>query len=111
VRQKQAIGQSERIKPLAFADKSAIAGERLEIGGFAQSRLFAMTADTDCHVKAIFSNGLIGHDCAVMKGDSGAPLLRSNGDEMQVVGVHVGSADFDGVAWEIAVPASNFAKR
>jgi hypothetical protein len=36
-------------------------------------------------VRAILSNGLLVHDCVVMKGDSGAPLMRLNGDTIEVL--------------------------
>jgi protease YdgD len=95
------------IKPLALANKPAKIGDRIMVGGFAQSRQYSMTADTDCSVRAILSNGLLVHDCAVMKGDSGAPLMRSNGDAIEVLGIHVASALSNGVALKIAVPAAN----
>jgi protease YdgD len=95
------------IKPLALANKPAKIGDRIMVGGFAQSRRYSMTADTDCNVRAILSNGLLVHDCAVMKGDSGAPLMRSNGDTIEVLGVHVASALSNGVAVQIAVPAAS----
>ena len=99
---------AEEIKPLPLTDSPASIGNRIMVGGFAQSRRFELTADTDCRIRAILPNGLLVHDCIVMKGDSGAPLIRSNGDAMEVIGVHVGSGQINGVAVQLAVPASNF---
>jgi V8-like Glu-specific endopeptidase len=59
-------------------------------------------------VSEILPNGLLVHDCAVMPGDSGAPLIRSNGDAIEIVGVNVASARINGIAEKIAVPASSF---
>ena len=98
---------SAEVKPLPRADEPAKAGDRVTIGGFAQIRRFSMTVDPNCTVTAILSNGLLAHDCTVMKGDSGGPLLRSNGNTFEVVGIHVASAQIDGVAAQIAVPVSS----
>lgn len=102
-----ALPPTAGIKPLALANKPAKIGDPIMVGGFAQSRQYSMTADTDCSVRAILSNGLLVHDCAVMKGNSGAPLMRSNGDAIEVLGIHVASALSNGVALQIAVPAAN----
>jgi protease YdgD len=104
---KLTLPATEGIKPLPLAEKPPKIGDRIMVGGFAQPRRYSMMADTDCSVRAILSNGLLVHDCAVMKGDSGAPLMRSNGDTIEVVGVHVASALSNGVAVQIAVPAAN----
>ena len=48
-----------------------------------------MTADTDCAVRGVLPTGLIVHDCAVMHGVSGAPLLVGTGQDVKVAGVHV----------------------
>jgi protease YdgD len=95
------------VKPLSLSNRPPKIGDRIMVGGFAQSQRYSMTADTKCGVRAILSNGLLVHDCAVMKGDSGAPLMRSNGDMIEVLGVHVGTALSNGVALRIAVPAIN----
>ena len=95
------------VRPLSIANNPPKIGDRIMVGGFAQSRRYSMTADTECSVRAILSNGLLVHDCAVMKGDSGAPLMRPNGDMIEVLGVHVGTALSNGVAVRIAVPAAN----
>ena len=98
---------TEDIKPLLLADKPAKVGDRIMIGGFAQVRRYSMTADQNCTVTAILPNGLLVHDCTVMKGDSGAPVLRTNGETFEVVGIHVASAQIAGDAVQIAVPVSS----
>jgi protease YdgD len=95
------------VRPLSLTNRPPKIGDRIMVGGFAQSRRYSMTADTDCSVRAVLSSGMLVHDCAVMKGDSGAPLMRSNGDTIEVLGVHVGTALSNGVAVRIAVPTTN----
>jgi protease YdgD len=102
---------AREIKPLSLADNSPSIGSRVMVGGFGQPRQFIMTADTDCGVSEILPNGLLVHDCAVMPGDSGAPLIRSNGDAIEIVGVNVASARINGTAVKIAVPASSFDRK
>jgi protease YdgD len=98
---------TENIKPLRRADKPAKVGDRILIGGFAQVRRYSMTADPNCTVTAILPNGLLVHDCTVMKGDSGAPVLRSNGETIEVVGIQVASAQIAGATVQIAVSAAS----
>ena len=98
---------SAEVKPLPRADEPAKAGDRVTIGGFAQIRRFSMTVDPNCTVTAILSNGLLVHDCTVMKGDLGGPLLRSSGDKFEVLGIHVASGQIAGVAVQIAVPVAS----
>ncbi len=104
---KLAVPATSGIRPLPLANRPAKVGDRIMVGGFTQSRRYLMTADRDCGVRAILSNGLIVHDCAVMKGDSGAPLLRPNGDTIEVLGIHVASALSNGAPVQMAVPAAN----
>jgi hypothetical protein len=63
-----------------------------------------MTADTNCNVRGILPNGLILHDCAVLKG--GAPILRRAGEKIEVLGIHVASGLAGGTGVGIAVPVS-----
>jgi protease YdgD len=96
----------QEVKPILPADKPAKIGDSLLVGGFAQSQQYSMTADTNCNVRGILPNGLILHDCAVLKGDSGAPILRRAGEMIEVLGIHVASGLAGGTAVEIAVPVS-----
>jgi hypothetical protein len=82
------------------------------VGGFSQKYPFKMTADTDCQVRGIVPNGLIVHDCAVMHGVSGAPLLKSPpGAAMRVVGVQVATGQIAESIVAFAVPVSSFAEQ
>jgi protease YdgD len=102
---------AREIKPLSLAANAPSIGSRVMVGGFGQPRQFIMTADTDCGVREILPNGLLVHDCAVMPGDSGAPLICLNGDAIEIVGVNVASARINGIAVKIAVPASSFDRK
>jgi protease YdgD len=100
------------ITPLPLADTPAVAGDRIMVGGFSQKYPFKMTADTDCQVRGIVPNGLIVHDCAVMHGVSGAPLLKGPpGAAMRVVGVQVATGQIAELAVAFAVPVSSFAEQ
>jgi protease YdgD len=98
--------------PLPLADSPAVTGERIMIGGFSQKYPFKMTADVDCRVRGVMLHGLIMHDCAVMHGLSGAPIIKQIKDgEVQVLGVHVATGTVMGLATGLAVPASSFAQK
>jgi protease YdgD len=97
----------QEIKPIPLSDQPAKIGDSLLVGGFAQSQQYSMTADINCNVRGILPNGLILHDCAVLKGDSGAPTLRHAREKIEVLGIHVASGLAGGTAVGIAVPVSN----
>jgi hypothetical protein len=60
---------------VSLAEKSARTDDPVMVGGFAESNEYSMTADTNCSIRGVLPNGLFLHDCAVMKGDSGAPIM------------------------------------
>ncbi len=61
------------------------------VGGFARDRAYVMTADSTCQVLGPAAGNLITHDCLIAPGDSGAPLLvKTSGEEVQVLGIAVG---------------------
>jgi protease YdgD len=101
---------SKSTTPFTLAMKPSVAGERIMVGGFSQRYPFKMTADTDCAVQGTLPNGLIVHDCAVMHGVSGAPLLVGKGSDVQIAGVHVATGGPAGAA-AFAVPVSSFAQQ
>ncbi len=104
---KLAAPAREQVKVLPRAETPAKIGNPVMVGGFAQSRRFTLTADMDCHVTAILPNGLLAHDCAAMKGDSGAPIMRTDGGTIEFLGVQVESVQSAGVTIQIGVPALN----
>jgi protease YdgD len=97
--------------PLALAASPPVVGDRLMIGGFSQQHPFKMTADTDCQLLQVLPGGLLAHDCAVMQGDSGAPVLKRNvAGEIEVVGVAVALAK-GGPRLGLAAPISSIASQ
>jgi protease YdgD len=100
---------SKSTMPFTLAESPSVAGERIMVGGFSQSYPFKMTADTDCAVRGALPTGLIVHDCAVMHGVSGAPLLVRTGKDVKVAGVHVATGGPAGSIAAFAVPVSSFA--
>jgi protease YdgD len=98
--------------PLQLARKPPAAGEQIMVGGFSQRHPFKMTADTDCRVRGVLPNGLVGHDCAVMRGLSGAPLLKSKANSRtEIVGLHVATGKSMGSSVGLAVPVATFARQ
>jgi protease YdgD len=98
--------------PLPLMETSSDPSERIMVGGFSQKFPFKMTADTDCRVRGVMPNGLIMHDCAVMHGISGAPLIRPiTESEVRVLGVHVATGVIRGTPMAFAVPASRFSQK
>jgi protease YdgD len=96
--------------PIPLTETAATPGERIMVGGFSQKYPFKMTADADCSVRGVTPNGLIMHDCAVMHGVSGAPLMkRVSASEFRVIGVHVATGVVGGAPMAFAVPTSRFA--
>jgi protease YdgD len=102
---------SKSTTPFTLAESPSVAGERIMVGGFSQRYPFKMTADTDCAVRGVLPTGLIVHDCAVMHGVSGAPLLMGTGQDVKVAGVHVATGGPAGSIAAFAVPVSSFAQQ
>jgi len=98
--------------PLPVTETAPVAGERIMVGGFSQKHPFKMTADADCRVRSVMPNGLILHDCAVMHGISGAPLLKGAAEtNVQIIGLHVATGELMGLPVGFAVPVSSFAQQ
>jgi protease YdgD len=79
-------------KPLRMTSIAPTAGTAVKSAGYAQERLYMMTADHHCRIAAVSADRrLLLHDCVIEPGDSGGPLLSGNGDEEAlIVGINVG---------------------
>jgi protease YdgD len=79
-------------KPLRMASTAPTAGTAVRSAGYAQERLYMMTADHHCRIAAVSTDRrLLAHDCVIEPGDSGGPLLSGDEDEdALIVGVNVG---------------------
>lgn len=63
---------------------------RLLQAGYRRDRAHVMSASFGCKVLGRFRDGLgLVHDCAVLQGDSGSPLLAAADGEIRIVGLHV----------------------
>jgi V8-like Glu-specific endopeptidase len=91
---------------VSLAEKSARTDDPVMVGGFAESNKYSMTADTNCSIRGVLPNGLFLHDCAVMKGDSGAPIMIKNKEMIEILGIQVAEATL-GATVQIAVPVSD----
>lgn len=78
----------------ALLARVAAGGARLMQAGYRRDRAHIMSASFDCQVLGRFHDGFgLVHDCAVLQGDSGSPLLVVANGEIRVVGLHVASLE------------------
>jgi hypothetical protein len=94
---------------VSLAEKSARTDDPVMVGGFAESNKYSMTADTNCSIRGVLPNGLFLHDCAVMKGDSGAPIMIKNKEMIEILGIQVAEATL-GATVQIAVPVPTWSQ-
>ncbi|XDA99884.1 trypsin-like peptidase domain-containing protein [Sulfitobacter sp. LCG007] len=90
------------------ADRAATQGP-LAILGYAKRRPYALSGRFDC-ARVAGPPGLIYTDCAVVSGNSGAPLLGKIDGTWQVVGVVAGTLGKLGPARSLAVPLPDWAR-
>jgi len=78
-------------KPLRLPNVTIPTGKPIRAVGFAQERLYMMTADQHCEIEAVSSDGkLFVHNCEVQHGDSGGPFLSADPNEEDlIVGISV----------------------
>ena len=96
------------VRPLALAEAVPAPGTGIEIGGFAQDRAYLMTADVDCRLLGPSAGTpVLGHDCTIAHGDSGAPLLVAARDgSVEAFAVTVGFWSVGGRHVAIAAPVT-----
>lgn len=92
-------------------------GNRFALTGYPRDRQHALSIDETCRLPDFLSVGagappLLMHSCAVVFGDSGAPMLLRNGADLQVVGVNSASdlTLSTGEKTNSAVPLTSFAQ-
>jgi protease YdgD len=95
--------------PIPLATRSAVAGDPIMIAGFSQRHPFKMTADTNCQMHGVMHNGMLVHNCSVLPGDSGAPVLARAGKNVEIIGIQVASAEWNGSKVGLAVPVTRIA--
>jgi protease YdgD len=93
----------EEIEPLRLRRDPAPSGTKAIIAGYPEDRAHMMTADRQCELRE--GDTLVFHTCRGMRGYSGAPILVSAGDELQIAGIHVAAMGRDQTRKMVAVPA------
>lgn len=82
---------------LGMRKLDGLMGSRIRAGdalllqaGYRRDRAHVMTAGWGCRIRTVGQRGrLIAHDCSVIKGDSGSPLLLYADGAFYAVGLHV----------------------
>ncbi|MGF1607827.1 MAG: trypsin-like serine protease [Kiloniellales bacterium] len=71
-------------------------GARLLQAGYRRERSHALSLGFGCRIPGLFAGGLgILHDCDVVEGGSGSPLLVFSGERLRVLGLHTQRLDSD----------------
>jgi protease YdgD len=95
------------VRALSLNPQSPAAGTAVVVGGYARNNPNVMTADMKCNVvgSAVDAQGgrLILHDCAVVQGISGAPLLVKTDLGWSIVGINVAQARSGGMGFAVAI--------
>ena len=105
------LGSADRLLPMV-AELPEI-GSAVMLGGYQQDHPLVLMADTECRIvgRATDADGrlLLRHNCAGIRGDSGAPLLIEKGGKWYTAGVNVAAER--GVAGGLAVVLDEAHKR
>ena len=94
---------------LVKSDLSGEAGEGIGVqqAGYSRDMSYVLSLHRDCQVVGFNDDvGLMAHTCDATEGDSGSPILRRRGNDLVIVGLHVGSIDWKGRTFGVAVPAT-----
>jgi len=86
-------------------------GLPIQIAGYRADRPHVLSVDTDCHIRAfVAEDRLMEHQCAVLFGDSGGPLLVEMDGAFRLVGVTTGMRRNGSNSVGIAVPSLRLVK-
>lgn len=93
------IGQQAGTLGWALIDREILArlntsAGRFSLSGYRGDRPFVQTVDHHCRIDGTTGNGrLLVHECPIMRGDSGGPiLLQGPAEAYRVVGIDVGGS-------------------
>ncbi len=93
----------------ASLDRALRSGARVALAGYPAVRQYAMSVDMKCKVLHLQKGqALIVHQCAVMKGDSGAPLLLLEDGKATIIAVLSGGFVSRDEIISVSVPAASF---
>lgn len=88
--------------------KAALAeGGRIAIAGYPRIRQHVLSVEEDCgKARYLKNNEVLAHECAVMSGDSGGPILLMKGKLASVIAVHSGAGVTQDSFIRLATPAA-----
>jgi len=89
--------------PLRLATEPPQPGLLVKAAGYNQGRLHVMTADQRCQIRSV-SGTMLSHDCVILHGDSGGPLLDANG---ALIGINVAVSPFLPVGFAVSAASIN----
>jgi protease YdgD len=79
--------------------------------GYSKDTGQSLSLNARCEVIGLNPSGrMLAHDCDAVEGDSGSPILLCEGDGLTIIGVHVGTAKWEGSIYGVAVPSQEFLK-
>jgi len=93
------------IKPLRLATDPPQPGLLVKAGGYNQRRRHVMTADQHCEIKAV-SGTFLAHDCVILNGDSGGPLLDAT-DNGLLIGINVATSASQPLGYAVSAASIN----
>ncbi len=102
------------LEQLVKSDLNGEANESIGVqqAGYSHDMSYVLSLHPDCQVVGFAADGaLMAHTCDATEGDSGSPILRRRGDDLTIVGLHVGSIDWKGRTFGVAVPATTLIGR
>jgi len=77
--------------------------------GYNQNRPYLLTNNEQCQIETLLPGGrLFLHQCDVTLGDSGSPLMIREGEQYQLIGLHVGTRMRGGNKLGVGVLATSF---
>lgn len=81
-------------------------GDKITLAGYRRDRPEVLTAQTNCQLTAVKMQGRVfDHDCHVVQGDSGGPILLNRKGKWEVLAVQSLEAQLGDKIWGIAVAA------
>jgi protease YdgD len=88
------LGAPNRVLPLTH--DPLVAGTRIMLGGYSLDHPLVLTADVNCRITGQAADGggrpLLMENCAATRGDSGAPVLVTDGKGWTVAGVFIAAS-------------------
>lgn len=82
-------------------------GAVIAVAGYPLIRQHVLSVEEDCGKARYLKNSeVLAHECAVMSGDSGGPILLMEGEKASIIAVHSGAGVTEGSFIRLATPAA-----